>query len=567
MKSEKQHKVNDSNENRFIQLIDALPKVSVQGYDKNRRVIYWNQSSTEIYGYEREEAIGKRLEELIIPDDMREGVIHLHNEWIEKGIAIPSSELILKRKDGSPIPVFSTHVMLNEGTDSPEMFCVDVDLTEQYATRAELKAMATTDPLTLLPNRRYLEDELRIRVSEARRFKQMLAVLFIDLDMFKEINDTLGHTWGDKLLASVASRMKTVLREYDFLARFGGDEFVLVVPRIAHIEEAKIIANKVINSFRGSFPLGEENVFITSSVGISIYPKDGLEAEELLKNADTAMYHAKESGRNRYLSYNPSLSEELRLHRDISVHLHHSLQRNEFELVYQPQFNMSTGKIVACEALLRWKPENKKLAVGPDVFIPIAERSDLIIHLGDWVIEQVCAQVKRWKEAGIHLRVDINVSAKQLDQPLFFQKLDEQRQKNGLSPKEVGIELTEHTLIKSNSLLLDELKKQRDKGMEISIDDFGTGYSSLNYLKLFPITNLKIDRTFIKDAPENELDGALLDAIVNVGHKLKLNIVVEGVETQSQAEFCQNLNIDLAQGYWFCVPTSADKIAELLNLT
>ncbi|WP_375753568.1 EAL domain-containing protein [Vibrio sp. HN007] len=555
----------DSDENRFLQLIDALPKISVQGYDKNRNVIYWNKSSTELYGYEKEEAIGRKLEDLIIPEEMREHVIMFHKDWVEKGIPIPSSELILKRKDGSPIPVFSSHVMLKQGTDSPEMFCVDVDLREQYEAREKLRTTATTDSLTSLPNRLCLEEELTKRVSEASRFNHKLAILFIDLDMFKEVNDTLGHTWGDKLLTSVAKRMRTSLREYDFLARFGGDEFVLVIPRIESAEEARIIANKLIGSFSSSFSLGDENLFITTSIGICLYPEDGTKPEELLKNADTAMYHAKETGRNRYHFFTTSLSDEIRLQRDISAHLHESLEKDEFELVYQPQYDMANREITACEALLRWTPEIKERSVTPDIFIPIAERSDLIVKLGDWVIEKACAQQKEWKKAGINTRIDINVSGKQLEQTDFFASLNACRERYGLSPEELGIELTEHTLIKSNNRMLDELRKQRAKGMEISIDDFGTGYSSLNYLKLFPITKLKIDRTFIADAPENDLDGALLEAIVNVGHKLKLNIVVEGVESELQAQFCKNLNIDLAQGYWYCRPLSVENVTSLLS--
>ncbi len=570
MTSDREHSpatytADNSSENRFLQLIDSMPKVSVQGYDKSRKVIYWNQSSTDIYGYEKEEAIGKQLEDLIIPDEMREGVIYLHKEWVEKGIPIPSSELVLKHKDGKPIPVFSTHVMLKQNTDSPEMFCVDVDLSEQYIAREKLETIASTDILTGLPNRRYLEEALTKRISEAKRFDFEFAVFFIDLDMFKEINDTLGHTWGDQLLTSVANRMKLALREYDILARFGGDEFVLVIPRINKAEEATIIANKLINIFKESFPLGSESVFITSSIGISLYPRDGSIPAELLKNADNAMYRAKESGRNRYHFFTHAIGEKLQRQREISAHLHHSLQKDEFELVYQPQFNMANHTICACEALLRWRPKDIELAVTPDIFIPIAERSDLIIRLGDWVLEKACAQISTWRTAGINIRIDVNVSGKQLEQANFFDKLEEKRNRYGLFPEDLGIELTEHTLIKSNELMLDGLKNQREKGMEISIDDFGTGYSSLNYLKLFPVTNLKIDRVFVADAPENELDGALLEAIVNVGHKLKLNIVVEGIESELQAQFCKNLDIDLAQGYWYCRPVSADDILALLK--
>ena len=554
----------DSSENRFLHLIDTLPKVSVQGYDQERRVIYWNQSSTEIYGFQKEEAIGRKLEELIIPEHLVEDVVRLHGEWIAHGTPIPSSELVLKHKDGRPVPVFSSHVMLKQHTASPEMFCIDIDLSEQYEAREKLKIIANTDQLTHLPNRRFLETELTRLISEKQASKEGFAILFIDLDMFKEVNDTLGHTWGDKLLVSVSDRLKSNLRPGDTLVRFGGDEFVLLAPDITSAHEADELARELINLFQHSFSIDRENVYITASIGISLYPQNGYQPEDLLKNADAAMYHAKESGRNRFHFFTERLSEKLQRQREISTRLHNALNNDEFELVYQPQFNMRTQKVVACEALLRWHPKDGSSSVSPDIFIPIAERSDLIIFIGEWVFAQACAQAAEWKRAGLKIRVDINVSGKQLEQANFFDMLEAYRQRFNLQPEDLGIELTEHVLIKSNERILDGLRAQRDKGVEISIDDFGTGYSSLSCLKVFPITNLKIDRAFVVEAPENELDGALLEAIVNVGHKLKFDIVVEGVETEHQAAFCKNLNIDYAQGYWFCKPVSAADIIAYL---
>lgn len=555
--------VNSDSEHRFLELIESLPKVSVQGYDKDRKVIYWNQSSTEIYGYSQAEAVGKKLEDLIIPDAMKSEVIRLHAQWLEEGIPIPSAELILLKKNGQSIPVFSSHVMLKEHTDSPEMFCVDIDLTEQYEAREKLELIATTDSLTKLPNRRFLEEMITSMISSAKNSGDKLAVLLIDLDMFKEINDTLGHSWGDKLLFSVAERMKKVLREVDFLARFGGDEFVLLIPNTS-TKQVKLIAQGIINTFKRSFPLDDEKVFITASLGVSMFPEDGSATEELLKNADAAMYHAKENGRNRFHFFTQELSDKLQRQRDIAAQLQSSLKRNEFELVYQPQYNMQTKKITSCEALLRWRPTKSELAVSPDVFIPIAERSDLIVRIGEWVVERACAQSRAWKDLGIDIQIDINISGKQLEHEGFFDLLEHYRCKYNLAPRDIGIELTEHTLIKSNDAMLDNLRAEREQGVSISIDDFGTGYSSLNYLKLFPLTNLKIDRAFVADAPDNDLDGALLEAIVNVGHKLNLKIVVEGIETELQANFCKRLNIDSAQGYWYCKPLLADDMLKLL---
>lgn len=552
-------------EKLFMQLIDTLPKVSVQGYDKERRVIYWNQSSVDIYGFQKDEAIGRKLEDLIIPEEMAADVIRLHADWLEKGVAIPSSELILKHKDGRPVPVFSSHVMLKEHTSSPEMFCIDVDLREQYAAREELKSLAITDSLTGLPNRRYLAAELLRRICQKQEAGGQFAILFIDLDMFKEINDTLGHTWGDRLLAAVADRLRASLDSASMLTRFGGDEFVLVVPEVASGKEAEVIAANLLALFEESFSLDNENVYITSSIGICVFPQDGNEPETLLKHADAAMYHAKDHGRNRCHLFTDDLSKQLQAHRDISTGLRRSINQGEFELVYQPQFDMQTQQVEACEALLRWRPQHSSQAVPPDIFIPIAECSDLIILIGDWVIAQACAQVSEWKRSGFNIRVDINVSGKQLEQADFFDRLEEHRVRYDLSPQDLGIELTEHVLIKSNDRMLEGLKGQRDKGVEISIDDFGTGYSSLSYLKVFPITKLKIDRTFVLEAPENERDGALLDAIVTVGHRLNFDIVVEGVETERQAQFCKDLAVDYAQGYWYSRPLTAAEVVDFFD--
>ena len=554
------------NDQRFRQLIESLPTVAVQGYDKDRKVIYWNDASAMVYGYNKREALGSRLEDLIIPEGMKEGVIQLHADWINKGVEIPAAELELTHKDGHVVPVFSSHVMLKEGSDSPEMFCVDVDLTPQHKAANELKRLATLDILTNLPNRRFLEDELVRRISEAERFEQQLAVLFIDIDLFKEINDTMGHNAGDMLLQQVSERLRLHLRKYDTLSRFGGDEFIIVLPNIEGREGVEVVADKLMSEFNSTFHLFEQDIYISASIGISIYPEDGKSNDELLKHADTAMYQAKESGRSRYRFFEQSMNDLLRQQRKIATNLRHSLEADEFMLVYQPQVQLSSGHIIGCEALLRWQPEDPSKAASPGLFIPIAERSDLIVRLGYWVLRAACRQAARWKTQGIeNMRVDINVSGKQLEQGDFFEIISGTLQEHGLHPRDIGIELTEHALIRANQEMIDQLWQIKKAGMEISIDDFGTGYSSLNYLKTFPVQHLKIDRAFVAEAPNNPKDQAILEAIVEVGHKLDLTIVVEGIETQEQAEFCTQLGCDLAQGYWLHKPMAAADIYKLMK--
>lgn len=553
-------------ERRFLQLISALPKVSVQGYDKQRNVIYWNKSSEDMYGYNESEALGQKLEDLIIPSFMRDDVIEFHQRWIDFGEPIPSNELVLKKKGGQPIHVFSSHVMLKQGTDSPEMYCVDIDLSEQHEIRKELERMASTDLLTNLPNRRILEQFLTTTIDNATSSKSGFALFFIDLDLFKEVNDTLGHTWGDELLKSVAKRLATCTDSTNgVLARFGGDEFVYVANHVTCENKCEEIAKMFSDCFKESFALNSENVHITSSIGISMYPRDGNVIDDLLKHADAAMYQAKAEGRNRYHFFTNALSQRLREQRSIAAYLRESIKNNEFELVYQPQIDVKTGKIASCEALLRWCPKDETRAVPPNVFIPIAERSELIDDIGSWVLDKACQQSQAWKRTGLEVRIDINVSGKELEKSVYFERLTALRNQYGLSPEDIGLELTENVLIKSDTTLLENLRAQRDLGVEISIDDFGTGYSSLSYLKQFPVSHLKIDRSFLKGAPEHAYDSALMEAIVNVGHKLDLKIVVEGVETKSQSNYCKSLNVEFVQGFLYSKPISANAIEDFLK--
>jgi diguanylate cyclase (GGDEF)-like protein/PAS domain S-box-containing protein len=555
-----------SAETRFLELISALPKVSVQGYDKERRVIYWNTSSEDIYGYTQEEAIGKRLEELIIPELMQNDVVSFHEKWLLEGVPIPSGELALERKDGQTVHVFSSHVMLGEHTDSPEMYCVDIDLSEQHAIRHELEHLATTDLLTSLPNRRHLEMTLEsLLEKKSGSDSASIAVFFIDLDMFKDINDTLGHTWGDKLLKSFADRLKECVGQASFLARFGGDEFVVLIEDIDDSQSLESLAEGIVDCCKESFSLGAENVFVTSSVGVCLFPRDGSEVDTLLKNADAAMYEAKEQGRNRYSIFSNDLSVLLHQQRNIASRLRASVENDEFTLLYQPQVDLRSGNIISCEALLRWTPEIAEHSVPPDKFIPIAERTDLIISIGSWVMEKACEQAREWRNKGIEICIHINVSGKELEQDDFFERLMRYRKKYGLPPEAIGLELTENMLIKSDEQVLLGLQKQRAMGVEVSIDDFGTGYSSLSYLKRFPVSHLKIDRSFLENAPESDYDGALMEAIVHLGHKLNLKIVVEGIETQTQLTYCKRLGVEYAQGYFFAKPLTASVIQERLE--
>lgn len=552
-------------ERRFKELIGSLPNIAVQGYDRDRRVIYWNKSSEKLYGYTAEEVVGSKLEDLIIPDEMREPVIQGVSAWIEQGIEIPSGELELRRKDGSPVPVFSSHIMLKLDLDEPEMFCIDVDLTKQKRAQAELEHMASYDPLTHLPNRYLLNRELDKRIHEAERFDQKLAILFIDLDNFKLVNDSLGHQYGDLLLQKVVKRISGHLREYDVLARFGGDEFVLLMPRVAKGDEVIPVAEKLIQSFSKPFDLDGHEAFTAVSIGISLFPGDGKEGAELLKHADAAMYRAKESGRNCYRFFTQAMNARMQHHRAVETRLRQSLNKDHFVLHYQPQLDLNSGEIIGCEALIRWRPPGAGLLL-PGEFIPVAEKSELISRISEWVLDEACRQKAEWKAMGLKdIPLDINLSGRQFSSHAVFDLFNDALDRHGLKSSDIGIELTEQVLIQSDDTTLTWLQQLREQGTNISIDDFGTGYSSLSYLKRFPVNRLKIDREFIRDAVSDSDDRSIIKAIVAMGHSLGLMVVVEGVERDDQRRLALELGCDIGQGYFFHRPMEAKALVKLLS--
>ncbi|MFC3283772.1 putative bifunctional diguanylate cyclase/phosphodiesterase [Litchfieldella rifensis] len=552
-------------EQRFRALLESLPKVAVQGYDRERRVIYWNEASTRLYGYLPEEVQGSLLEDLIIPDDMRDGVIAGHRAWVEHGIEIPASELELKHKSGAPVSVFSHHVMLGEHTEDPLMFCVDVDLSDQKQARRDLDFVTRFDSLTHLPNRQTFEADVEVLLGECHDQNRFLAVVFVDLDRFAEINDAQGYEQGDALLSLVAKRLRRCQRSSDLLSRFGSDEFVMAFPHLKADYDVMQLIDKVIDTFGQPFVLGQRELHVTASIGVSLYPDNGSTARELIHNADVAKNRAKLSGPNRYWFFNRQIHDELIHQHQLAERLQNALRDGELALYYQPQVAAGSGRIENLEALLRWFPKEGG-AVSPGEFIAVAERSNLIHRLGDWVLCEACRQKAQWKAMGLgDYRIDINFSGKQVTQVETFKRLEACMEEYELSPRDIGIELTENVLIEADDQVLDTLRRLYHRGMKIAIDDFGTGYSSLSYLKQFPVTALKIDRSFVRDAPSNPSDQAIMAATVFIGHRLGLEVVAEGVENEEQLELVRELGCDLVQGYYHFKPMSATDTQKLLG--
>lgn len=563
---------------RYINLYDLAP-VGYLTIGANGLILEINLTLVRMLGMERHLIIQKSLSTFIAESD--QDVYYQFNALIRKTKKPQNCELRMSKYNCESAKRDTHETDRNEKTsfwvqimsrpllgDNGEIHTINLsinDVTEFKQARDKLKHLATYDQLTLLPNRYQMETELKLRINAAKRFNEKLAILFIDLDNFKIINDTMGHEYGDILLKIVANRLSSHLRDYDTVARFGGDEFVLLMPQIHDNVEVVAIAEKIISEFSNAFYLKERESFITTSIGISVFPDDGTTVGELLKNADAAMYRAKDAGRNRYCFFTQTMNDELRRHQLIISELRLSLAHQEFSLYYQPLLDSQSGSIKYCEALIRWFPGSGEL-MSPAEFIPIAEKSELISKIGEWVINEACRQRAEWKNKGLlDFRIDINLSGKQFIHNDIFSILKRALVKHHLAPSEIGIELTENVLIHAGENNLLNLRKLHEAGMQISIDDFGTGYSSLSYLRHFPVHNLKIDREFISGSSHNETDRSIMEAIVVIGHRLGLKVIAEGIETEEQHRLAQRIGCDLEQGFFFHKPMEADKLYTILT--
>lgn len=438
------------------------------------------------------------------------------------------------------------------------------DVTSRKRMEAQLIHQANFDALTSLPNRVLLEDRINQEIKRAKRSKSMVAVLFFDLDRFKLVNDSLGHNVGDSLLQAVSQRLKKCIREGDTLARWGGDEFIIVLGDIKYEEQTVPLIQLCQEALEDIFNIDNHNISITSSVGVSFYPKDGHTNTVLLKNADSAMYSAKSDGRNYYRFYNPQMNEQAIEQLALASDLHRALEEKEFALHYQPLVDLKTGDIVAMEALLRWYHPQRGM-VSPLDFIELAEESGLIQPIGEWVLQTACAQIKSWRDRGLPIvKVAVNVSSIQFKQKNIVEIVENTLKRTNLEAKHLDLELTESSVMENTHAFLSSMNALQSLGVGLVIDDFGTGYSSLSYLKRFPVNKIKIDKSFIRDILLEEDDKAIIQAIIAMAQKLKLRVVAEGVETIDQLAFLKANHCDEIQGYYFSPPVPADQIEKLM---
>ena len=688
MKDAAQREANEillgANEARFRSLLHDIPSVAVQGYAPDGTTTYWNTASERLYGYTAQEAVGRNLLDLIIPGPMREGVQQAMQNMFSSGELIKAEELTLRHKDGSEVPVFSSHACVRHGTTSAELFCFDIDLAERKRTEAELRVAATSfeaqegmlvtdaqrkilkvnqtfsritgyaadevigqtldlfrsgrhdeaffshmgaelhrvgkwegeiwnrrksgevcpewmhitavtddkrrvanyvvsfsditqrkaaedqirqlaffDPLTGLPNRRMLMDRLQHALAGSARNGLSGALLFIDLDHFKTLNDTLGHDKGDLLLQQVAQRLLTCVREDDTVARLGGDEYVVMLESLSAVREeaasqATLVGEKIINALNQPYRLAAVDFHSTPSLGIALYQGHQTSIDDLLKQADLAMYQAKNAGRNGMRFFDPQMQSAVSQKASLETDIRRGILRGEFLLYFQPQVDF-LGNVIGAEALLRWEHPDHGM-VSPAAFIPVAEETGQILLLGSGVLEAACLQLVAWAGKAVTepLVLAVNVSSRQFRQPDFAEHVLGLLDYTGANPRRLKLELTESLLAENLEDVIVKMTVLRERGVTFALDDFGTGYSSLSYLKRLPLDQLKIDQSFVQDVLNDPNDAAIAKTIVALGNSLGLAVIAEGVETSEQRDFLLANDCKAYQGYLFSKPLPID---------
>jgi diguanylate cyclase (GGDEF)-like protein/PAS domain S-box-containing protein len=528
--------------------------------------LWWNENIA-IFGYRREdiEPTGKSWRERIHPED-RERVVTGIQAHIESGGESWSDEYRFRRKDGGYAVVFDRgHLIRDQAGSAARMIGAMADITLRKQAEERLAYLAQFDSLTGLPNRHLFRDRLAQTMERARRNGSSMALLFIDLDRFKLVNDTLGHGAGDRLLKEATGRLQACVRAADTVGRFGGDEFGAILSDLAEPGDASIVAQKIIDSLARPFELDGHATYVTASIGIALFPADSEEPATLIRNADVAMYRAKERGRNNYQYFTRELNERAQQRVQIETALRHAAERGQFLLHYQPKLELAGGALCGLEALLRWQHPERGL-VPPLEFIPVLEETGLVVPVGEWVMGEVCAQIKAWQKSGLSVPpVAINISARQFQQKDLEITVRRILRDAGLDPSLIQFELTESLLMQDPEAAARTLGGLKQSGVKISVDDFGTGYSSLAYLRRFPIDALKIDRAFIRDIITDPDDAAITLAIIGLAHSLKLKVIAEGVETESQLEFLSAHACDEVQGFLFSKPVAPEACARMLR--
>jgi diguanylate cyclase (GGDEF)-like protein/PAS domain S-box-containing protein len=543
----------------FSQAAVGLAHVAPDG-----RWLMVNRKLCQILGYSQPELLGMTGREITHPDDLlaEENRARQHRN---RALSEKSREKRYRHKDGHYIWVNFTSSPVRDADGQPKYYSVVVeDISRRKRVEDQLQHLANHDALTSLPNRSLLQDRLSQAVAYANRLGKSMAVMVIDLDRFKNLNDSLGHHAGDQILIEISRRLSSMLLDGDTVGRLGGDEFVFVLADSAE-DDVTMLAQQTLEMVSQPMMIESHDFYPSCSIGISLYPKDGQDGQTLLKNADTAMYRAKEAGRNTFQFYASEMNARALDRLKLESGLRRALERGEFVLHYQPQVDLVSGRIVGLEALLRWQPPGQAM-LPPDEFISIAEETGLIVQIGQWALRAACAQNLTWQAAGLPLlRMSVNLSARQFQQQDVVRMVSQALQQLDYPAQALTLEITESVVMENPEQAAATLQHLSDMGIHLSIDDFGTGYSSLNYLKRFPIHALKIDKSFVHDITTDTDDAAIAKAVIVLAHSMKLEVIAEGVETIEQLDFLRQQQCDQMQGYYFSRPLPADRIEALLR--
>ncbi len=545
------------------QVIETTPEGILITDDKGL-IVAANPAFLSATGYTEAEVLGRTP--AIIRSEMQDAGFYEQMWRSIRESGLWQGEIWNRHKSGANYPEWLTITAMRDETGQITNYIgIYSDISARDQMRERLHHLAYYDALTRLPNRHLFADHLRLALAQAKREHNKVALMFIDLDKFKNINDTLGHSMGDKVLIGIADRLRHSVREADTVARMGGDEFTVVLPELGEAKNARVVAQKILEGLQPPLVVEGHEFHITGSIGIALYPEDASDPESLIRNADTAMYRAKEMGRNNYQFYTAEMSTRFRERVALEDSLRKAIERDSLQLVYQPQMDVGSDRIVGVEALARWRsPEYGD--VPPSTFIPVAEESGLITAVGEWVLRTACLQAKKWDmERNSDFRVAVNLSGHQLRQKNLAKLVSSILDETGCRPDQLELELTETVLMENAEPLVSTLREFNQMGIKISIDDFGTGYSSLSYLKRFAIDKLKIDQSFVQDIPGDTNDSVIATTIIAMAHTLHLRVIAEGVETQQQLAFLKANGCDEIQGFLFARPTTAEDISRMFT--
>jgi diguanylate cyclase (GGDEF)-like protein/PAS domain S-box-containing protein len=553
---------------RFLSsVVDNIPNMIFVKDAKDLKYIHLNKAGEQLMGFSEQELLGKNDGDFF-PRAQADSLMAKDRETLGIGHHVSVMEERLKSKDGSEKILQTKKLPILDENGNPQyLLGISEDITERKKTEQQLVLLAQYDTLTGLPNRTLFRDRLSLAMARARRNEQLVALMFLDLDRFKEINDTLGHTIGDQVLQAVAALLRRTLRDTDTVARLGGDEFTVILESLSHVDEIKMVTEKIQRVFTNPLLIQGREIFVTASVGITIYPFSGTEIDDLLQAADIAMYRAKEEGGNAYEFYSPEIKAQTVERLEMEVSLRRAVEKQEFILHYQPKVSVNSGRISGAEALIRWNL--KELGpIPPAQFIPLAEKIGLILPIGEWVLRTACAQCKAWQDQGLpELLMSVNLSPRQFRQKNLVEMITGVLEDTGLDPRLLELEITEGTIMYHAETAVALLQQLHLLGVQLSVDDFGTGYSSLAYLKRFPVQRLKIDQSFVRDLTTNADDASIVAAVIAMAKSLKLGVVAEGVETREQLAFLAGLHCDDYQGYYFSRPVPAEEFGRLFKNT